>query len=54
MRRRASEEAKELKQAGDAKLDDVGGNLRKQLRIKEDELINLGSVHTATKVLPQC
>ena len=49
MKRRHAEEVRDQKQQADAKLEDVGGNLRKQLKSKEDELVNLGSVHTATK-----
>ena len=49
LKRRHAEEVRDQKQQADAKLEDIGGNLRKQLKIKEDELVNLGSVHTATK-----
>ncbi|GAX72690.1 hypothetical protein CEUSTIGMA_g146.t1 [Chlamydomonas eustigma] len=49
LKRKAVEEVRELKQHNESKLDDIAGNLRKQLKVREDELINLGSVHTATK-----
>ncbi len=47
---RSAEEVRQIRQHGESKLDDISSNLRKQLRKKEDELVNLGSLHTSTKV----
>ncbi|GFR40782.1 hypothetical protein Agub_g1396 [Astrephomene gubernaculifera] len=47
-RKRAAAELSALKQEADAKLDDVATNLRNQLKLKEEELINLSSVHNTS------
>ena len=48
-RRRALEEVRELKEHGESKLDDIASNLRRQLKLREEELASIGSVHTATR-----
>ncbi|KAG1679502.1 hypothetical protein FOA52_011101 [Chlamydomonas sp. UWO 241] len=49
LKRKAEHDAARMKQQSEHKLDDVATNLRRQLKSKEDELLSLGSVHTATK-----
>ncbi|PNH02442.1 Coiled-coil domain-containing protein 77 [Tetrabaena socialis] len=45
LRKRAAAELGATKQEAETKLDDVSTNLRQQLKGKEEELINLSSVH---------
>ncbi|GLC41905.1 hypothetical protein PLESTB_001046000 [Pleodorina starrii] len=47
-RRRAAAELSAAKQEAEAKLDDMTSNIRSQLKAKEEELINLASVHTTS------
>lgn len=48
-RRKAVEEIRELKDQGESRLDDIASNLRRQLKMREEELASIGSVSTATK-----
>ncbi|MEW5301830.1 MAG: hypothetical protein WDW36_004665 [Sanguina aurantia] len=48
VRRKASEEWQMTKMQADSKLEDISGNLRKQLKAKEEELSALSSAHASS------